>query len=180
MPPVKQETFSSKLTIMAAVPGSFNQDTVLYAKAAIAFPVKQGQLYKVTARKDNTAPYLSTFQSGWTYGATSEFGPEGDNTRYSNTSVCKAAPVGMLIGAFVPSTATPSLNALDLNNNTHNDILETVFSSSFPVSKNWQGSPSMDGYLVLLMNDGIAQGAGTDSGYSDNNGAVIVKVASAT
>jgi hypothetical protein len=180
MPPVKQETFSSKLAIMAAVPGSFNQDTVLYAKAAIAFPVKQGQLYKVAARKDNTAPYLSTFQSGWKYGAgTPDFGPEGDNNRYSTTSVCKAAPVGMLVGAFVPATATPSLNALDLNNNTHNDILETVFSSSFPVSKNWQGTPSMDGYLVLLMNDGIAKGAGTETGYSDNDGAVIIKVSPA-
>lgn len=181
MPPVDQETFSSKVNILAAVPGSFNQETVLYSKAAIAFPVKQGQLYKVTARKDDTAPYLSTFHSGWSYGGPGgNFGPDGDNDTYSGDAVCKAACIGMLIGAFIPATAKPSLDALDLNDNRHNDILKTVFNSSFPVSRSWQGSASMDGFLVLLMNDGIVAGGGTTSGYTDNDGAVVIKVSAAT
>ncbi len=184
MPPVKQETFSSKLAIMAAVPGSFNKETVLYAKAAIAFPVEQGQLYKVTARKDDTAPYLSTFHKGWSYGGTvSDLGPEGynDDYRYSHSpdAVCKSAAIGMLIGAFVPAATKPVLDVLDLNDNTYHNILKTVLSSSFPVSKSWQGTAPQKGYLVLLMNDGIAQGAGTDTGYSDNDGAVIIKVSPA-
>ena len=86
----------------------------------------------------------------------------------------------MLIGAFLPATSKPSLDELDLNDNRHNDILETVFSNSFPVSTSWQGSPCMDGYLVLLMNDGIDAGAGTTTGYSDNDGAVIIKVSPAS
>lgn len=176
--------------------GTPNIDTVLFAKGMLHFPVKQGATYRVYAFKDNIPPYKSSFRNGWTHQAhvAPEYGPEGshDLTAHSTDNVCMAAATGALIGTWLPGTKQIEsiLSSTDLDVHIIGDLhlkdtLKTVFSSSFPVgitenkptgNESWIGIAPFNGWLVLLMNDGIITDETRPTGHSDNDGAIIVNV----
>lgn len=159
----------------------------LGGQAIVAFEIsKPGTRISVTAKIDKDNKHETNAPDGWTWGEPKYMsGPDGvasgQNFSFDTAAVCKAAPHGMLIGAFVPKALKSDLSKIDLTTTDKDQLLllQTILSGAFPVGPQWEGIAPFEGFLVLLMNDAIQyqpDGAALKSGYFDNNGAIVVNV----
>ncbi len=147
---------------------------------------KPGTSLSVTAKIDKDNKCGTNAPNGWTWGEPKYMsGPDGaasgQKFSFDTTAVCKAAPHGMLIGAFVPKALRSDLSRIDLTKTDKDQLLllQTILSGAFPVGPQWEGIAPFEGFLVLLMNDACQykpEGAPVKSGYFDNNGAIVVNV----